>query len=121
MSSIELAPDVAYAVAGCLVRDFTVTRRNGRALPLWAPAVLAALAEASGEAACFAGETGSGSVVAVLSPGCLAACEAADLTGVSVQYVRRLASASRVRRERVGRTWLIDLDSLRTVLGRTRT
>lgn len=117
MSSIELAPDVAYAVAGCLVRDFTVTRRNGRALPLWAPAVLAALAEASGEAACFVSETRSGSVV----PVGLSASKAADLTGVSAQYVRRLASSGRVRRERVGRAWLIDLDSLRTVLGRTRT
>ena len=119
MSGVELAPDVAYALAGCLVRDFTVTRRNGRALPLWAPAVLAARREASGEAGCFAGETRSGSVVPVVSSGCLAACEAADLTGVSVQYVRRLASSGRVRRERVGRAWLIDVQSLRSVLERT--
>lgn len=44
---------------------------------------------------------------------------AAEMTGLSQRYIRRLAKDKKIRCDRIGRDWLIDMDSLRSVTGRT--
>lgn len=44
---------------------------------------------------------------------------AAASSGVSAEYVRRLARSGRIRHTKVGRAWLVDPESLATVLRRT--
>ncbi|PKW25406.1 helix-turn-helix domain-containing protein [Phycicoccus duodecadis] len=122
MSDLDdlLRGPVALAVTRVLIRDLTVQRRNGQPVPPWAPALLDALVRAGGERVDvdrFASETRRGTVGPVLMSETRAP-EAADQTGVSVQYVRKLARSGRIRCRRVGRDWLIDVDSLRNVLGR---
>lgn len=49
----------------------------------------------------------------------ITAAAAADLVGKSESYVRRLARSHRVRGRKVGTTWLVDPESLKSVLSRS--
>lgn len=53
------------------------------------------------------------------APAWLTCGQAAELTGTSARYVRRLAGAGRLIARRHGRTWMVDRQSA-TEYGRTR-
>lgn len=112
---------VAREVLNVLVRGLTVhVRSDGHPVPTWAQPVCQALADAA-ELPCPAVRSGTGTASESLEASTWAPIdEAADLAGCSPSYARRLARSGRVRARRVGsRSWLIDIDSLTRVLGRT--
>ncbi len=51
---------------------------------------------------------------------CVTAETAAALTGYHIQYIRRLAFDGKLEALRVGRAWLISIDSLRRYLRQAR-
>ena len=116
-----LQGQVAREVLNVLVRGLTVyVRSDGHPVPAWAQPVCQALADVA-DAPCPAVSSATGTAsesleVAIWAP----VDEAADSAGCSASYARRLARSGRVRARRVGsRSWLIDIDSLSRVLGRT--
>lgn len=116
-----LQGQVAREVLNVLVRGLTVhVRSDGHPVPTWAQPVCQALAEVA-ELPCPAVGSATGTAPESLEASTWAPVdEAADLAGCSAAYVRRLARSGRVRARRVGsRSWLIDIESLTRVLGRT--
>jgi hypothetical protein len=116
-----LRGEVAEDVLRALHRQLLERRRNGRARPVWADEVYRALSEAAGLPApsgMSSGGHASGTVVDMGFRGVLTR-EAAQLVDRSQRQVSRLCESGQVRSFRVGRDYLVDLDSLRTVLGRT--
>lgn len=118
-----LRGEPAHAVLRALVRDLTAQTTNGKAVPPWAQPVCEALARAAEVPAPDMSATGHafGSVLGMgSSPGLVPVSEAARLVGRGERHVRRLAASGRVVHQRVGeRTLLVDVESLRNVLGRT--
>jgi hypothetical protein len=100
------------------MRDLRVQLGNGVAVPSWAQPVLTALADAADVESPAIGTT-----VANVGPGesrarLVVVAEAAAAVGLSEEYIRRLVRTHRVLGERAGaRTWLVDLDSLKGVIG----
>lgn len=115
---------VANAVLGAVIRDLTRhVRSNGGRVPAWARPVCEALAVAA-EVTPIALPRSVSAIGPV--PGTLASAQwvtvglAADLTGCSERHIRRLAASGQVVARRVGaRSWLIDADSVLSVLRRT--
>ncbi len=52
----------------------------------------------------------------VVTSSLVTAQAASDLTGYNIQYVRRLVNMGRLKAIRVGRSWLIDVESLKAYL-----
>lgn len=52
----------------------------------------------------------------VITSSLVTAQAASDLTGYNIQYVRRLVNMGRLKAIRVGRSWLIDVESLKVYL-----
>jgi hypothetical protein len=123
MSELEqwLRGPAGRDVFALLMRGLTEhMRRNGGAQPSWAQPVLQAIADLAYVDEPAAGSvigTAFGSVVPV-DPD-MVELSTADLAGKSPEYVRRLCREGRVRCRRVGRTWLVDQESLIRVLGRS--
>ena len=114
-----LGGDVAVWVAGSLTRDMNhELRLNGKRPPLFAQDVLSALAVAAGRPAPTAA-SGIAPVSVGVSTSWVSVHEAAAQTGRSERRIRQLASARRVRSQKVGPVWQIDPDSLTNVLRRT--
>lgn len=114
---------VAYGVMRALSRDLTMQlRMNGQPIPPWAPSLLASLEEAAGERLPESVMAAIGRPVVMVDPTTWTTVHrASEITGRSERHIRRLAAAGRIRARRVGpRTWQIDLDSLQSVLRRTR-
>lgn len=115
---------VAREVLGVLMRGLSAhVRADGGSVPVWAPVVCRALADAADVqvAPVVAVGSGTGTGLESLGPSAWAPIEqAADSAGCSASYARRLARSGRVRARRVGaRSWLIDVESLARVLRRT--
>lgn len=116
-----LAGEVADAVLGALIRDLTQrVRVDGGSVPSWVFPVCEALQEASGRARVVTLPRGSaaGTVGVTVDSLLKPVGEAADLVGVSPEYVRRLCRTGRVRCHRAGREWLVDIESLAGVTRR---
>lgn len=124
MSRLEeaLSPVVAREVLAILMKGLAVhVRTDGGALPGWAQDVCQALDELTDAPtpATVRRMSASGPVVGMVDTWVTTGL-AAGLAGCSERHVRRLAATGRVRARQVGaRTWLVDRDSLATVLRRS--
>jgi excisionase family DNA binding protein len=117
VSRIEavVAGPVARWVGRSLVRDIgNQYRQHNQRPPRWAQEVLDALAQAV-ESPSTAGGFASATAPATLEAHRITVPAAARETGLSEQYIRRLAKSGRIRARRAGRDWQIDLESLRDV------
>lgn len=101
-----------------LMRDLNVQTCNGRPVPVWAHRVLpylAAIADSPIDGADIGTniETLKGTDWLQM----VSIEEAAKQVGRSPEYIRRLARTGRVRSRRInGKAWVVDPDSLRSVL-----
>lgn len=115
-------PAVARWLLGSVMRGMKVqTIRDGLSVPPEVMPLLAALATIVDrpDLVCFASETSSARVSSESEFGLIPTRQAAEQFIVSEQYIRKLARDKRIRSRRVGRAWLIDAESLSTVLRRT--
>ncbi|GAA0426613.1 helix-turn-helix domain-containing protein [Leifsonia naganoensis] len=109
--------EVAHGVWRSLMRDWTVRmKQNGVPMPWYAQQVLEALAQ---EANVPLPSAIGRPVVTVEVTNWVSVREAAETVKRSERQITRLANEGKVRARRVNeRSWLIDLDSLRSVMER---
>jgi hypothetical protein len=115
VTHVDLPPAVAEWLLKLAVRELRSHVRNGGAL---VPAVRKAMEGLAAAADVELDGAGSASRTAPDSVGLVTAHEAAALVGVSDRYIQRLARDGRVRCRWVG-VWLVDVESVRSVLRRT--
>jgi hypothetical protein len=102
-----------------LVRDITRELKDlGKRPPAFARDVLEALAEAAGEQIPDSIAASGSAVESVVLASWISVSDAAARNGLSERRIRQLAETGRVRAQKVGTTWQIDLDSLTNVLRR---
>ncbi len=108
-----LRDNVAFWVAGSLQRDIQrELREKGKRPPIFARAVLEALAIAAGHPVDTA-RTASGTPPVTVDPtSWISVHEAAARRGLSEGRIRKLARSGQIRAKRVGRDWQIDQHSL---------
>ena len=124
LSPVELSPAAASWLLGLGIREAKRAVKNGATPTAEVLAALQALAEvADVELLGFSSDIGTEfDTVGVMSSQSTAwatVAEAAGLVEKSEEYLRRLARDDRVRHRRLSSGWLLDLESLRNVLGRT--
>ena len=110
---------VAAEVLRSLMRDQERQMRvNGAGVQRWTLPVYKALQQASGrELSAVARVSFIGPRVDTLAASSwLGVMDAAARTGMSGRHIRRLASSGRVMARRLGRNWVVDIDSLENVL-----
>lgn len=97
-----------------VLKDLRSRLHNGSRAPEWANLVLRELSQY----AALAEPPAIGAVLPTTNVTHVSSVtEAAAMADVSREYVRRLVRTGRVRGYRVGKTWVVDLDSLRGVMG----
>jgi hypothetical protein len=121
----ELSPGEARELLRLVLQGVDVRARNGGTpVAPWLVDVcreLATVAESEPPAWLRGSGDGTtfGTVVDVATGRFVPTAQAARHAGVSAEYVRRLARTGRIRRRRVGQVWLVDPESLDSVLRRS--
>lgn len=113
-----LTPSDAREAMRAVIRDVTLQTRNGLPVPSWTRRVLsflAVIADASVDGSDIGTDLETVGVRDRLHM--VSINEAAADVQRSTSYVRRLARQGRVRADQInGKAWVIDLDSLRSVI-----